>query len=180
MCAARSCLGTEVTGGSCIARVGFVCRKEEKNQGDPHSSSSSSASRSRPAIASDNTSSRTSDSRCNRIEMVSLVVVNLREKKKREARTCSGWRSIMTWRNSMCFGVPRRTSPGGGGGGWSPSAARMARPNFQMAAHSTSSHRASRPNELRARGRSPRCIDRCNISERRRRWTLRADDDGAL
>ena len=33
MCAARSCLGTEVTGGSCIARVGFVCRKEEKVRG---------------------------------------------------------------------------------------------------------------------------------------------------
>ena len=82
MCAARSCLGTGVTGGSCIARVGFVCRKEEKNQGDPHSSSSSSASRSRPAIASDKTSSRTSDSRCNHIGMVSLAVVNLREKKK--------------------------------------------------------------------------------------------------
>ena len=86
MCAARSCLGTEVTGGSCIARVGFVCRKEEKNQGDPHSSSSSSASRSCPAIASDKTSSRTSDSRCNRIEMMSLAVVNLREKKRTEKK----------------------------------------------------------------------------------------------
>lgn len=64
--AARSCLGTEVTEGSCIARVGVFKQKGRIKIRDPHSSSSSRASRSRPAIASDSTSSRTSDSRCNR------------------------------------------------------------------------------------------------------------------
>lgn len=69
----------------------------------------------------------------------------------------------------MCFSVPR-ISPGGG------STASRRRPIFQMTIHSISSHRESSANALWAKGRSPRWIERCNISPRRRMWTLRADE----
>jgi hypothetical protein len=169
--AARSCLGTEVTEGSCITGVWVICRnggkkKKQYNQGirtaqvrrgprapvQPSPVTIPAPARAIRAVIRGGRGEfgkRDGDG-------------SVKNSKKVKAQTCSGYRSIMTCRNSMCFGVPTSLPPGVGVS--SSLAVRRTRPNFQMSCHSTSWHRASRPNALRASGRSPRCIDRCNIS----------------